>query len=142
LCISSSRFFICLRSLARRFWNHIFTCNSKQVSAQFRGKPAASQQLVTRHANSSATRLSGVTTSRFAATTAPNLVLVRAKLQAHCLPFRIAEISHAVTQWRWLRHGAHRSMHMNEWIITCFAVLGRKKCPYVRSCRVQTSWAL
>lgn len=28
---SSSRFFICFRSLARLFWNHIFTCNSKRT---------------------------------------------------------------------------------------------------------------
>lgn len=30
---SSSRFFICFRSFARLFWNHIFTCNSKQMSS-------------------------------------------------------------------------------------------------------------
>jgi hypothetical protein len=31
LCISSSRFFICLRSLARRFWNHILTYKRKEM---------------------------------------------------------------------------------------------------------------
>lgn len=33
LCRSSSRFFICFRSFARLFWNHIFTCNNKQMSS-------------------------------------------------------------------------------------------------------------
>jgi hypothetical protein len=33
LCISSSRFFICLRSLARRFWNHILTYKRKEILA-------------------------------------------------------------------------------------------------------------